>query len=52
MVGFRKPVEEKVLGSYLVSRVVGRGKQGNEDTTVAVGLHSDKNIELFLGRRD
>lgn len=52
MIGFRKPVEEKVLGSYQVLRVARRRKQGNEDTSVAVGLCDGENIELFLGKRD
>lgn len=52
MMSFRKPVEEKLTGSYQVSRVVGRRKQGSEDMTMAVGCVVVRTAELFLERRD
>lgn len=49
MMGFRKPVEEKLTGSYQVCGAVGGGKRGREGTTVAVGLCGGKNRRIISG---
>ena len=49
MMGFRKPAEEKMTGSCQVSRVVGSGKQGSEETTMAVDLCDGKNSRVISG---
>lgn len=47
MMGFRKPVEEKLSGSYQVCGAVGGGKRGREGT--AVGLCDGKNRRVISG---
>lgn len=38
-----------MTGSYQVSRVVGRGEQGSEDTALAVGLSDGENRRVISG---